>query len=165
MNLSAEFGGWPHLALAGAAGAAIGVLYARRHVAGIAAVAKAQATRRNELAWELMALRNKGMHSARSVEVGRSFTARPTDVFVVTYPKCGTTWVTQIAHTLRCLARPQTAKFADFEGEITEVCPWDILAFDCEQNLDVDQVREMLFVGCGCLRVVHGRRSSTTSNR
>eukprot|EP00928_Gymnodinium_smaydae_P009805 TRINITY_DN13677_c0_g1_i1.p1 TRINITY_DN13677_c0_g1~~TRINITY_DN13677_c0_g1_i1.p1 ORF type:complete len:325 (-),score=60.20 TRINITY_DN13677_c0_g1_i1:195-1169(-) len=82
---------------------------------------------------ELMAKRNKGMHSERSVAVGRSFTPRPTDVFVTTYPKCGTTWMTQICHQLR------TGGHMDFE-EITQVCPWDILAFDCGQDLDADHV-------------------------
>jgi len=27
-------------------------------------------------------------------------------------------------------------------GEITEVCPWDVLAYDCGQDLDADQVAE-----------------------
>mmetsp|Transcript_116009 Transcript_116009/g.323109 ORF Transcript_116009/g.323109 Transcript_116009/m.323109 type:complete len:333 (-) Transcript_116009:141-1139(-) len=82
---------------------------------------------------ELMARRNRGMHSAGSVAAGRSFKPRPTDIFVVTYPKCGTTWVTQICHQLR------TGGHMDFE-EIAEVCPWDILAFDCGQDLDADHV-------------------------
>lgn len=54
-------------------------------------------------------------------------------MFVTTYPKCGTTWVTQIVHALR------TNASMDF-GEITEVCPWDILAHDCGQDLDADHV-------------------------
>jgi len=82
---------------------------------------------------ELMARRNKGMHSERSVAFGRSFQPRPTDVFVATYPKCGTTWATQICHQIR------TGGHMDF-GEIAEVCPWDILAFDCGQDLDADHV-------------------------
>lgn len=82
---------------------------------------------------ELLAKRNKGMHSERSVSYGRSFKPRPSDVFVTTYPKCGTTWVTQICHQLR------TGGHMDF-GEITEVVPWDILAHDCGQDLDADQV-------------------------
>eukprot|EP00930_Biecheleria_cincta_P054998 TRINITY_DN41371_c0_g1_i1.p1 TRINITY_DN41371_c0_g1~~TRINITY_DN41371_c0_g1_i1.p1 ORF type:complete len:336 (+),score=53.78 TRINITY_DN41371_c0_g1_i1:52-1008(+) len=82
---------------------------------------------------ELMGKRNKGMHSERSVKHGQSFKPRPSDVFVTTYPKCGTTWVTQICHLLR------SGGNMDFE-EITEVCPWDILALDCKQDLDADQV-------------------------
>lgn len=82
---------------------------------------------------QLMASRNKGMHSERSVAFGRSFTPRPTDVFVATYPKCGTTWVTQICHQIRAPGH------MDFE-EIAQVCPWDILAFDCSQDLDADHV-------------------------
>lgn len=89
--------------------------------------------RRNRLALELMSARNRHMHSATSVAHGRSFRPRPTDVFVVTYPKCGTTWMTQIVHALRSHAS------MDF-GEISEVCPWDILALDCKQDLDAEHV-------------------------
>lgn len=84
-------------------------------------------------ALELMGQRNKGMHSEQSVAIGREFCPRPTDVFVVTYPKCGTTWVTQICHQIR------TGGHMEFE-EISEVCPWDILAHDCGQDLDADHV-------------------------
>jgi len=86
-------------------------------------------------ALELMGQRNKGMHSERSITAGRGFGPRPTDVFVVTYPKCGTTWVTQICHQIR------TGGHMDFE-EIAEVCPWDILAYDCGQDLDADHVAD-----------------------
>lgn len=82
---------------------------------------------------ELMAKRNKGMHTEASIAVGRSFKPRPSDVFVVTYPKCGTTWVTQICHQLR------TGGHMEF-GEITQVCPWDIMAHDCGQDLDAEHV-------------------------
>ena len=51
--------------------------------------------RKNELAMDLTSLRNKIMESEESKEYGQSFKPWPTDVFVVTYPKCGTTWVTQ----------------------------------------------------------------------
>jgi len=85
---------------------------------------------------ELMGQRNKGMHSERSVAAGRSFTPRPTDVFVATYPKCGTTWTTQICHQIRTAFKGGDMNFE----EIVQVCPWDILAFDCEQDLDADHV-------------------------
>jgi hypothetical protein len=82
---------------------------------------------------QLLASRNKGMNSDASVKAGHSFKPRPTDIFVTTYPKCGTTWMTQICHQLR------TGGHMDFE-EIVEVCPWDILALDCGQDLDADHV-------------------------
>jgi len=69
----------------------------------------------------------------RSVAHGRSFQTRPTDVFVTTYPKCGTTWMTQICHQIRAPGH------MEFE-EIAEVCPWDIMAYDCDQDLDADHV-------------------------
>jgi len=75
------------------------------------------------------------MHTEKSVFVGRAFRPRASDVFVVTYPKCGTTWMTQIVHALRSSGN------MDF-GEITEIAPWDILAHDCGQDLDAEQVAE-----------------------
>jgi len=97
--------------------------------------AEAAKSRRNELGLELMRTRNKFMHTEESVHVGRAMTPRKSDIFVVTYPKCGTTWMTQICHALR------TRGSMDF-GEITEVCPWDILAHDCGQDLAADHVAE-----------------------
>lgn len=85
---------------------------------------------------ELLSKRNSLMHSAESIERGRSFRPRDSDVFIVTYPKCGTTWVTAIAHALRSRCDPSHQTFS----EITEVVPWDILALDCGQDLDADQV-------------------------
>ena len=88
--------------------------------------------RRRQLPLEQLGERNSKMHSAESVARGRSFAPRASDVFVVTYPKCGTTWMTQICHQLR------TGGDEAF-GEITEVVPWDVLALDCGQDLDADQ--------------------------
>jgi len=82
---------------------------------------------------ELMAKRNKGMHSKMSCEYGQHFKTRPTDIFAVTYPKCGTTWMTQICHQLR------SGGHTEFE-EIAEVCPWDILAYDCGWDLNADHL-------------------------
>ena len=87
---------------------------------------------RNRLALDLMSVRNSYMHSDRSVSVGRAFKPKKTDVFVTTYPKCGTTWMSQIVHMLR-------SKGDMNFGEITEVVPWDILAHDCGQDLDASQ--------------------------
>jgi len=92
--------------------------------------------RRSELSLELMGTRNRLMHSPRSVENGLLFKPRPEDIFVVTYPKCGTTWMTQICHILRTRGKADLNTF----GEITEVVPWDILAGDCGQDLDAEQV-------------------------
>lgn len=85
---------------------------------------------------ETMRERNAGMHTAESSAAGTTgFAARPSDVFVTTYPKCGTTWVTQIVHQLR------THGDMGF-GEITEVVPWDILAQDCGQDLAAEHVAD-----------------------
>lgn len=107
-------------------------------LAGVAAAVVAAAIwnrvrRRNLKGMDLMKARNKLMNSPGSVRRGRDFKPRPSDVFIVTYPKCGTTWVTQICHSLRSRGS------MDFD-EITEVIPWDVLALDCGQNLDHDQV-------------------------
>ena len=112
---------------------------------------------------ELMRQRNSLMHSPASVANGREFTPRASDVFIVTYPKCGTTWMTQLCHQIRCvrharkLGMPASATaspassdesadagvpsscFSMRFGEITEVVPWDILAKDCDQSLDDEQ--------------------------
>eukprot|EP00746_Dinoflagellata_sp_MGD_P114128 gnl/MRDRNA2_/MRDRNA2_50715_c0_seq1.p1 gnl/MRDRNA2_/MRDRNA2_50715_c0~~gnl/MRDRNA2_/MRDRNA2_50715_c0_seq1.p1 ORF type:complete len:345 (-),score=70.09 gnl/MRDRNA2_/MRDRNA2_50715_c0_seq1:29-988(-) len=82
---------------------------------------------------DLMDKRNQNMHEEESIRCGRTFKPRSTDVFVVTYPKCGTTWMTQICHQLR------TRGDMDFD-EITVVCPWDIQAVLCGQDLDADHV-------------------------
>lgn len=62
-----------------------------------------------------------------SDQAGRDFKPDPTDVFIATYPKCGTTWVQQIVHSLR------TGGDEDF-GEITEVVPWIEMCLDLEQD-------------------------------
>ena len=48
---------------------------------------------------------------------GLTFRPRPSDVFIATYAKAGTTWMQQIVHGLR------TAGAMDF-AEITEAVPW-----------------------------------------
>jgi len=85
-------------------------------------------------AMEVMVERNKKMQTNQSVEIGRNFKTRPSDVFIVTYPKCGTTWVSQICHQLR------TGGDDAFE-EISVVVPWDILAHDCGQDLEAEQIQ------------------------
>lgn len=63
-----------------------------------------------------------------SKRVGLAFSPEPTDVFITTYPKCGTTWVSMILHSLR-------SKGDLNFGEITEVVPWTINAQLCGQVL------------------------------
>ena len=75
--------------------------------------------RKEQLAVALLATRNRVMHAEDSTRIGRSFSPKRDDVFVVTYPKCGTTWVTQIVHSLR-------GGTMDFD-DINEVAPWDTI--------------------------------------
>ena len=85
-------------------------------------------------AMAILAARNARMHSTKAIRHGRAFDVRASDVFVVTYPKCGTTWVSAIAHFLR-------GGDEDDFGEIGEVMPWDIIALDCGQNCNDEQIR------------------------
>ena len=73
--------------------------------------------------------------SEESVEKGKAFKPRPTDVIVSPYAKSGTTWTQQIVHGLR------TRGSMDFD-EITVVTPWLILAHDMGWDLEGDQVAE-----------------------
>jgi hypothetical protein len=61
-----------------------------------------------------------------------AFAPRPDDVFIVTYPKSGTTWMQQIVHALR------TGGDMEFE-EITLVVPWVEMAFDLGIDLHAPQ--------------------------
>ncbi|MCP5155245.1 MAG: sulfotransferase domain-containing protein [Ectothiorhodospiraceae bacterium] len=61
-----------------------------------------------------------------------AFRPRPSDVFVATYPKCGTTWVQQIVHGLR------TGGAMDF-AEITAAVPWLELAHDMGIDVEAEQ--------------------------
>ena len=54
---------------------------------------------------------------------GLDYQASPTDTFIATFPKCGTTWMQQLVHCLR------TRGDMDF-SEITDVVPWLELSFD-----------------------------------
>lgn len=57
---------------------------------------KEESERKNELAMTLCGLRNQHMESDEGKELGRNFKPRSSDIFIVTYPKCGTTWMTQV---------------------------------------------------------------------
>lgn len=67
-----------------------------------------------------------------SVERARAFVPRPTDVFVATYSKSGTTLLQQIVHGLR------TQGDMNFR-DISEVVPWIEVAHDLGQDLDAEQ--------------------------
>ena len=73
--------------------------------------------------------------SKESHERGLAFVPRPSDVFIATYAKAGTTWMQQIVHGLR------TKGSMDF-GEITEVVPWIELAFDLDIDPEAEQVAD-----------------------
>ena len=62
---------------------------------------------------------------------GLDFVPRPSDIFIVTSPKAGTTWLQQIVHSLR-------GGTQDF-SEICEVIPCIELAHDCGINLAAPQ--------------------------
>jgi hypothetical protein len=72
------------------------------------------------------------MHTPESLANGLQFKPRPSDVFIVTYPKCGTTWVQQIAHGLR------SGGDMNFD-EIDVATPWTICALDCKLDLNAEQ--------------------------
>jgi hypothetical protein len=58
------------------------------HMVEPAARAAAPPPMRKMTPLELMRHRNDLMHGKDSIASGRTFTPRPTDVFIVTYPKC-----------------------------------------------------------------------------
>ena len=64
---------------------------------------------------------------------GLDYRPDPTDVFIVTPPKCGTTWMQQIVHGLR------TRGSMDFD-EITRVVPWINMAYDTGIDIHAPQV-------------------------
>jgi hypothetical protein len=72
------------------------------------------------------------LHSRESLARARDFRARPTDVFIVTYPKSGTTWMQQIVHGLR------SGGSMDF-AEICEVVPWLETCVDLGIDPDAEQ--------------------------
>merc|ERR1711865_275008 len=65
----------------------------------------------------------------------QQFQGRPTDVFLSTFPKTGTTWLQQICHQLR------TGGHTDFE-EISEesICPWLEVAGSLCIDLDAEHI-------------------------
>ena len=64
---------------------------------------------------------------------GLNYKPDTTDVFIVTQPKCGTTWMQQIVHGLR------TRGSMDFD-EISRVVPWINMAYDLGMDIYAPQV-------------------------
>jgi len=60
---------------------------------------------------------------------GLGFVARPSDVIIASYAKCGTTWLQQMVHSLR------TGGDLDFD-DISRVVPWIETAADLGLDLD-----------------------------
>ncbi|WP_057789166.1 sulfotransferase domain-containing protein [Roseovarius atlanticus] len=66
------------------------------------------------------------------VETGLAYRPDRTDIFISPYSKCGTTWITQIAHGLR------SGGDMAFD-EITEAVPWLELAHDMGRDVNAPQ--------------------------
>lgn len=76
--------------------------------------------------------RIRHMLSPEGVQHGLALRLTPSDVVISPFPKCGTTWLQQVVHSLR------TGGDLDFE-DISEVVPWIEPAFDLGQDLDAPQ--------------------------
>ena len=77
----------------------------------------------------------KAFLSEEGVAQGLAFEPGPSDVFIATYPKCGTTWAQQIFHGLR------TGGSMDFE-EISIAVPWIEAASDMGIDLNAPQAAQ-----------------------
>mmetsp|Transcript_11964 Transcript_11964/g.40459 ORF Transcript_11964/g.40459 Transcript_11964/m.40459 type:complete len:328 (+) Transcript_11964:46-1029(+) len=72
------------------------------------------------------------MYTEEGNRYGREFQARPTDVFVTSYPKSGTTLLQQLVQQLRSGGR------MDFD-DIGMIMPWTLFALDVGIDIDADQ--------------------------
>jgi len=79
--------------------------------------------------------RMKNFSTPEGWQRGLDYKPDPTDVFIVTPPKCGTTWMQQIVHGLR------TRGSMDFD-EITRVVPWINMAHDMGIDIYAPQVAQ-----------------------
>lgn len=77
--------------------------------------------------------RMNGFATAEGWQRSLDYKPAPTDVFIVTPPKCGTTWMQQIVHGLR------TRGSMDFD-EISRVVPWINMAHDIGIDIYAPQV-------------------------
>merc|ERR1712216_374731 len=72
--------------------------------------------------------------SSNGVSKAAAFEPRVSDVYILTPPKVGTTWMQMLCHALR--TNGQHLQFED----IYQVVPWDQMAWDLGQDLDSEQV-------------------------
>jgi len=79
--------------------------------------------------------RLKNFSTPEGWQRGLDYKPDPTDVFIVTPPKCGTTWMQQIVHGLR------TRGSMEFD-EITRVVPWINMAHDMGIDIHAPQVAQ-----------------------
>ncbi len=77
--------------------------------------------------------RMRNFSTSQGWQRGLDYKPDPTDVFIVTPPKCGTTWTQQIVHGLR------TRGSMDFD-EICRVVPWINMAQDTGIDIYAAQV-------------------------
>jgi hypothetical protein len=80
---------------------------------------------------QLMMQRLSDFITEEGVSRGLSFKPRSDDVFVVTSPKCGTTWMQQILHQLR------SGGDMSFE-DVYDVVPFIEFAYDIEIDLEAE---------------------------
>jgi len=89
-------------------------------------------------------LRDQYPHSAFSdaaVRHASSFAVRPSDVFLTTAPKTGTTWLQQIFHQLRCATLCDVGREKGHMAfdDIYQVVPWAQMSDDLGISLDAEQ--------------------------
>ena len=75
------------------------------------------------------------LERAESPIKGLSFKPRPSDVLIVTPPKCGTTWMQQIVHQLR------TGGDMTFY-DLYEVVPFIEFAHAVDIDLEAEQIKD-----------------------
>ena len=120
---------------------------AEKRVQEVAKAHRIEAERKSTLAAVVMAQRNALMHDPASTARGSfpNFVPRSGDVFTVTYPKCGTTWMTHMLHGLR------SGGDLNFD-EIQEVCLCAYVCLVCAWCLCVSMcVWRALCVLCVCV--------------
>ncbi len=80
---------------------------------------------------QLVRERSSRLATEQGRSYGLNFKPRSDDVFVVTPPKCGTTWMQQILHQLR------SGGDMSFD-DISDVIPFIELAYDTEIDLEAE---------------------------